>query len=81
MPTALRKAQRGEYMDIVAPITPAEICEHHQEAKEKLSRIIQREGDADGARLEPSYFHQILVETIRSHREAEKMRKGVMSCV
>lgn len=65
-------------MDIVAPITPAEICEHHQEAKEKLARILKREGDADGARLEPSFFHQILVETIRSHREAEKMRKGVM---
>lgn len=78
MQTALRKAQRGEYMDIVAPITPAEICEHHQEAKEKLARIIQREGDADGARLEDSYFQELLKEIIIEKREAEKMRKGVM---
>lgn len=65
-------------MNTIAPITGTEIAASWEEAEHKLRRIIKREGDADGARLEPSYFHQILVETIRLRREAEKMRKGVM---
>ena len=66
-------------MNTVEPITKAEIIASWVEAERKLDSIIKREGDADGARLEDSYFHQILMETIRSHREAEKMRKGVIS--
>lgn len=66
-------------MNTVVPITKAEVIASWDEAERKLDSIIKREGDADGARLEDSYFHQILMETICSRREAEKMRKGVMS--
>jgi len=65
-------------MNTVAPITKAEISASWNEAERKLDSIIKREGDADGARLEDSYFNQLLKEIIISKREAEKMRKGVM---
>ena len=68
-------------MNTIEPITGSEIAASWEEAERKLHRIIKREGDADGARLEDSYFQELLKESIIERREAEKMRKGVMSCV
>lgn len=65
-------------MNTIAPITGTEIAASWEEAERKLRRIIKREGDADGARLEDSYFQELLKEIILERREAEKMRKGVM---
>ncbi len=52
--------------------TFAEIALAIVPAKEKLKRIIEREGDADGARLEPSYLAQLIAENIRSSRMTKK---------
>lgn len=35
-------------------------------ADEKLKRIIEREGDANGARLEPEYWLQLFREAVRT---------------
>lgn len=51
------------YLEIINSLKPA---------TEKLERIIQREGDADGARLEPSYIAQLIAENIRSTRMTNK---------
>lgn len=37
-------------------------------AEHKLERIIEREGDADGARREPWYLAQLIAETIKGNR-------------
>ena len=37
----------------------------YERAIRKLHRIIEREGDAGGARLTPAYFLQLLKEEIR----------------
>lgn len=37
-------------------------------AEHKLKRIIDREGDADGARREPWYLAQLIAETVRGNR-------------
>ena len=37
----------------------------YERAIRKLQRIIEREGDAGGARLTPAYFLQLLAEEIR----------------
>ena len=37
----------------------------YERAARKLQRIIEREGDAGGARLTPAYFLQLLAEEIR----------------
>lgn len=65
----------------IQPITTEEVSAAWSEAQDKLDRIIAFEGDADGARLEDSYFQELLKEIILEKREAEAMRKGVMSCV
>ena len=54
-----------------SPITLAEIHESWQEAEDKLDRIIEREGDADGERRKPEYSIQILREIILAKREAK----------
>lgn len=68
-------------MNTIAPITGTEIAASWEEAECKLRRIVKREGDADGARLEDGYFQELLKEIIIEKREAEAMRKGVMNCV
>lgn len=52
--------------------TFAEITKAIVPAKEKLKRIIKREGDDNGARLEPSYLAQLIAENIRSSRITKK---------
>lgn len=52
--------------------TYSEIINSLKPATEKLERIIKREGDADGARLEPSYIAQLIAENIRSTRMTNK---------
>lgn len=60
----------------------------YEHAKRKLARIIEREGDLDGARLQPFYITQLTVEAVReqgfseftillcnAHREAEKIHR------
>lgn len=37
-------------------------------AENKLQRIIEREGDADGERLKPYYLAQLIAEAIRANR-------------
>lgn len=37
-------------------------------AERKLDRIIEREGDADGARREPWYLAQLIAEAVRGDR-------------
>ncbi len=51
----------------------------YERAARKLQRIIAREGDADGARLKPAYFLQLLQEEIRleeCERFFRAMREG-----
>ena len=48
--------------------TYSEIVNALKPATEKLERIIEREGDAHGARREPSYIAQLIAENIRSTR-------------
>lgn len=52
--------------------TYSELIRAIKPATEKLERIIEREGDADGARLEPSYIAQLIAENIRSTRMTNK---------
>lgn len=47
------------YEEIIAALKPA---------AKKLERIIKREGDAGGARCEPTYIAQLISEEIRSTR-------------
>ncbi len=46
--------------------TLAEIAEALPRAKRKLDFIIGREGDANGARVEPKYYAQLIAEVLRS---------------
>ena len=39
-------------------------------AKEKLARIIEREGDLNGARRQPQYLEQLIQEALRERRFA-----------
>lgn len=39
-----------------------------EQAERKLGRIIDREGDAGGARREPWYLAQLIAEAVRSSR-------------
>ena len=51
----------------------------YDKALRKLQRIIAREDDADGARLKPTYFLQLLQEEIRleeCERFFRAMREG-----
>lgn len=48
-------------------VTPAEYFKAQEQAKRKLARIIEREGDADGERLKPYYLEQLIAEAIREN--------------
>lgn len=52
--------------------TEQEIMDAIQPTTDKLQRIIQREGDADGERLKPSYIARLIAETIKANRRSEQ---------
>ena len=49
-------------------IEPSEWDEAKAYAEHKLKGIIEREGDADGARREPWYLAQLIAETVKGSR-------------
>ena len=60
---------------MIDPITKAEILASWNDAERKLECIIEREGDADGARREDWYFIEILKEVISTKRQAAAINK------
>lgn len=60
---------------MIKPITKAEILASWNDAERKLERIIEREGDADGARREDWYFIEVLKEIILAKRQAADINK------
>lgn len=60
---------------MITPITVAEVKASWQEAEDKLERIIEREGDADGVRREDWYFIEVLKEIILAKRQAADINK------
>lgn len=60
---------------MIKPITKTEILASWNDAERKLERIIEREGDADGARREDWYFIEILKEVISTKRQAAAINK------
>jgi hypothetical protein len=62
----------------IQPITTEEVSAAWSEAHDKLERIIDFEGDADGARREDWYFIEILREVILMKRQAaDIIKKGI----
>lgn len=59
----------------IQPITTEEVSAAWSEAQDKLERIIDSEGDADGARREDWYFIEILKEVISTKRQAAAINK------
>lgn len=59
------REQAEYYLDV--NITPPEWDRAKAYAERKLAFIIQREGDAGGARQEPWYLAQIIAETVRAN--------------
>ena len=51
-----------------AGATLGELAEAIPVAKRKLDLIIEREGDADGKRIEPKYLAMLIAEVLRSQR-------------
>ena len=49
-------------------ISNDEYTEAETQAKRKLARIIEREGDADGERLKPYYLAQLVAEAVTAER-------------
>ena len=60
------KQQAEQYLG--SQITPSEWDGARAYAEHKLERIIEREGDADGARWEPWYLAQLIAETVKGNR-------------
>jgi len=56
--------------EIGASVSEDEIMAAIPPAMDKLQRIIQREGDAEGLRLRPQYIAHLVTEQIRSERFA-----------
>ena len=48
--------------------TLGELAEAIPRALRKLDLIVEREGDADGARVEPKYLAMLIVEVLRSRK-------------
>lgn len=57
---------------LTSPITLDECIAVIPSAEDKLKRIIQREGDADGMRLEIDYLMMLIQEAVM----AERIKKG-----
>lgn len=53
---------------ISAPLTAEEYIIAEKRAREKLERIISREGDADGARRTPQYLNALIKEAVEQER-------------
>lgn len=70
MPTAVQEAIIKVETRLAGPfyVTPSEYNAAQLQAKRKLARIIEREGDADGERLKPYYLEQLTAEAIRENR-------------
>lgn len=49
-------------------LSDEEYAEAETQAKRKLARIIEREGDADGERLKPYYLAQLVAEAVAAER-------------
>lgn len=49
-------------------LSDGEFEEAEKQAKRKLARIIEREGDADGERLKPYYLAQLVAEAVTAER-------------
>lgn len=60
-----------------AGIRPSELEEAKAFAERKLAYIIDREGDAGGARREPWYLAQLIAETVRGNRLSQYLN-GLM---
>lgn len=54
--------------EISAPITVTEYEKAEQRAREKLRQIIEREGDADGARRTAQYINALIAEQVGQER-------------
>lgn len=65
--------QAEKYLGAV--IKPCEYGEAKASAERKLKRIIEREGDAGGARREPWYLAQLIAEAVKSSRLTEITQK------
>lgn len=65
METTLRQ-QAEHYLG--AEIAPSEWDEAKAYAEHKLAGIIEREGDAGGARREPWYLAQLIAEAVKGSR-------------
>lgn len=65
METALHR-QAEQYLG--SRITPLEWDGARAYAEHKLEGIIEREGDADGARREPWYLAQLIAEIVKGNR-------------
>jgi transcriptional regulator with XRE-family HTH domain len=61
-----------------APVTEDEVIVAIPPVMEKLQRIIQREGDADGVRLKPQYIAKLIAEHIRNERFAAECQLRYM---
>ena len=49
-------------------LSDEEYTEAETQAKRKLARVIEREGDADGERLKPYYLAQLVAEAVTAER-------------
>ena len=58
-----------------AAIEPQEWRRACESAERKLQYIIDREGDANGARREPYYLAQLIAETVRCHRLSQYLNE------
>lgn len=70
MPTATRRCDLRALSEQYLPgsIERYEYEEAVEQAKRKLARIIEREGDADGERRKPYYLAQLIAEAVRAER-------------
>ncbi len=65
MEAALQR-QAEQYLG--ATITPFELGNARISAEQKLARIIERDGDENGARREPWYLAQLVAEAVAESR-------------
>lgn len=72
--------QRQAEQYLGAAIEPSEWSEAKTYAERKLKGIIDREGDADGARREPWYLAQLIAETVRASRFSQVLLEIAEIC-
>lgn len=70
----LTSLQRQAESYLGSGISPSELEEAKAYAERKLALIIEREGDAGGARREPWYLAQLIAEAVRGNRFARYTR-------